>query len=178
MKNTWKNKKRAITFAELMISLVVISVIAALLYPMIAQFTPNVNKPLFKAAYSTLSTVLAEITNTTADGKLPDTLCQSFCKKANTIEDSTDCTDLCNDNDNVLTTTNGMRWKFNKNDNYSSPEYSASSETFQNVFQIIVDVNASREKIEKTALEAVKSYVENGYKKIIYIPNKIFNIVV
>ncbi len=44
--------------------------------------------------------------------------------------------------------------------------------------KIMVDVNASREEIEKTALEAVKSYVENGYKKIIYIPNKIFNIVV
>lgn len=44
--------------------------------------------------------------------------------------------------------------------------------------KIMVDVNASREDIEKTALEAVKSYVENGYKKIIYIPNKIFNIVV
>ena len=44
--------------------------------------------------------------------------------------------------------------------------------------KIVVDVNASREEIEKTAIEAVKSYVENGYKKIIYIPNKIFNIVV
>ncbi|MBQ7797759.1 MAG: leucine--tRNA ligase [Clostridia bacterium] len=44
--------------------------------------------------------------------------------------------------------------------------------------KIMVDVNASREEIEKIALDAVKSYVENGYKKIIYIPNKIFNIVV
>jgi len=44
--------------------------------------------------------------------------------------------------------------------------------------KINVDVSAGREEIEKTALESVKSYVENGYKKIIYIPNKIFNIVV
>ena len=33
------------------------------------------------------------------------------------------------------------------------------------------------EQIEAAALEAVKRYVENGYKKIIYIPNKIFVII-
>lgn len=45
--------------------------------------------------------------------------------------------------------------------------------------KITVDVNCSREEIEKTAIAAVKSYLNNGeYKKIIYIPNKIFNIVV
>lgn len=45
--------------------------------------------------------------------------------------------------------------------------------------KITVDVNCTREEIEKTALDAVKSYLNNGeYKKIIYIPNKIFNIVV
>ena len=45
--------------------------------------------------------------------------------------------------------------------------------------KIMVNVNASREEIEKTALEAVSSYLNNGeYKKIIYVPNKIFNIVV
>jgi len=32
--------------------------------------------------------------------------------------------------------------------------------------------------IKSKALEEVKSYVENGYKKIIYIPGRIFNIVV
>lgn len=45
--------------------------------------------------------------------------------------------------------------------------------------KIMVDVNANRDEIEKKALEAVKSYLNNGeYKKIIYVPNKIFNIVV
>ena len=45
--------------------------------------------------------------------------------------------------------------------------------------KIMVNVSASREEIEKTALEAVKTYLNNGeYKKIIYVPNKIFNIVV
>ena len=44
--------------------------------------------------------------------------------------------------------------------------------------KITVSATAGKEEIEKTALQAVKAYVENGYKKIIYIPNKIFNIVV
>ena len=68
--NIWKKKKTGITFAELMISLVVISVVAAILYPTIAQFTPNANKPLFKAAYNTLSVILAEITNTSIQGQI------------------------------------------------------------------------------------------------------------
>lgn len=45
--------------------------------------------------------------------------------------------------------------------------------------RIMVNVNASKEEIEQQALNAVKDYLNNGeYKKIIYVPNKIFNIVV
>jgi len=45
--------------------------------------------------------------------------------------------------------------------------------------KITVSATASKEEIEKTALNAVSQYLNNGeYKKIIYIPNKIFNIVV
>ena len=45
--------------------------------------------------------------------------------------------------------------------------------------KITVGATASKEEIEATALNAVSSYLNNGeYKKIIYIPNKIFNIVV
>lgn len=44
--------------------------------------------------------------------------------------------------------------------------------------KITVDATASEEEIKSKALEEVKAYVENGYKKIIYIPNRIFNIVV
>jgi len=44
--------------------------------------------------------------------------------------------------------------------------------------KITVNKSASEEEIKQTALEEVKSYVENGYKKIIYIPGRIFNIVV
>ena len=41
----------------------------------------------------------------------------------------------------------------------------------------ITDV-ATEEEIKGKAVEEVKSYLANGYKKIIYIPNRIFNIVV
>ncbi len=45
--------------------------------------------------------------------------------------------------------------------------------------RIMVNVNAGKEEIEQQALSAVKDYLNNGeYKKIIYVPNKIFNIVV
>ena len=63
-------KYSAHTFAELMISLVVVSIIAALLYPMLAKFTPNSNKPLFQAAYRTLSVIISEIVHDNIDGEL------------------------------------------------------------------------------------------------------------
>ena len=45
--------------------------------------------------------------------------------------------------------------------------------------KITVSATANKEEIEATALNAVSQYLNNGtYKKIIYIPNKIFNIVV
>jgi len=44
--------------------------------------------------------------------------------------------------------------------------------------RINVSVDAKEDAIKSKALEEVKSYVENGYKKIIYIPGRIFNIVV
>jgi len=44
--------------------------------------------------------------------------------------------------------------------------------------KITVSKTASEEEIKQTALAEVASYVEAGYKKIIYIPGRIFNIVV
>lgn len=44
--------------------------------------------------------------------------------------------------------------------------------------KITISVNATKEDIEPLALEKVAKYLDNGaYKKIIYVPNKIFNIV-
>ena len=44
--------------------------------------------------------------------------------------------------------------------------------------KIKVNRNASEDEVKETALAEVKDYVANGVKKIIYIPGKIFNIVV
>ncbi len=44
--------------------------------------------------------------------------------------------------------------------------------------KIVMKKSASEEEIKKSALEEVKNYVINGYKKIIYVPGRIFNIVV
>lgn len=44
--------------------------------------------------------------------------------------------------------------------------------------KIVVEKSASEDRIKEKALEAVKGFVANGYKKIVYIPNRIFNIVV
>ncbi len=44
--------------------------------------------------------------------------------------------------------------------------------------KITVDKSADEDLIKSKALEEVASYVANGYKKIVYIPNRIFNIVV
>lgn len=176
----WKKKKTGITFAELMISLVVISVVAAILYPTIAQFTPNANKPLFKAAYNTLSVILAEITNTSAQGQIDTStsndnatdedgnnivdengdaviisynrFCMNFCEIANVVQEgdaASDCQTYCADN--ILTTSNGMRWRFYDYGNYSSPSYDITTQgviAVSNVFQLVVDVNASNNDLE------------------------------
>ena len=44
--------------------------------------------------------------------------------------------------------------------------------------KISVNKDASEDEIKSKALDEVKQYVENGYKKIVYIPGRIFNIVV
>ena len=44
--------------------------------------------------------------------------------------------------------------------------------------KICVNKSASEDEIKEKALKEVAQYVESGYKKIIYIPGRIFNIVV
>ena len=176
-----------------MISLVVISVIAAVLYPTIAQFTPNSNKPLFKAAYSTLSSVLFEITNSIPSGKLVNysiaddgtvtatdqDLCEEFCGVANVLpekksDDSfiTDCAGLCTDN--IITTSNGMRWKFGDTSKiffgtYNDPKTPAV--THDNVYRIIVDVNAANNDLSPTVEIADINLSTNAsdYKGVFYL---------
>ena len=44
--------------------------------------------------------------------------------------------------------------------------------------KILVGRTASEEEIKQKAVEEVRNYIPDGYKKIIYIPNRIFNIVI
>lgn len=44
--------------------------------------------------------------------------------------------------------------------------------------KVVVNKNATDEEIQSVALKAVESYVSNGYKKIVYVKNRIFNIIV
>ena len=44
--------------------------------------------------------------------------------------------------------------------------------------KVVVNKNATDEEIQNVALKAVESYVSNGYKKIVYVKNRIFNIIV
>jgi len=159
-----KGVNSGFTFAELMISLVVISILAAVLYPNLMHFLPNSNKPLFKAAYKTLGNALAEITTAKKDGKLQtgtvsgisssQQLCIDFCNKANIVPEnnSSACTaaDICNDS--KLTTTNGMRWGFeNFNaDGYPTLEYHDPAVDNKPSFRITVDVNPSNSSLNST----------------------------
>jgi len=153
-------KYSAHTFAELMISLVVVSIIAALLYPMLAKFTPNSNKPLFQAAYRTLSVIISEIVHANIDGELrknsdgtqftAQELCQEFCERANVVAENnvTTCSTICDD-DQIITTTNGMRWHFNTNNND---------------YRISVDVNPSNNDLTSANSDSanINAFDNNG----------------
>ena len=99
--------KKGFTFAELMISLVIISVISAILYPTIADLAPNENAALFRSAYRSMSIALSEVMNDTSDGVVPhnetNALCLRLAEKLNVR------TNNCNTSATFIT-SNGMRW--------------------------------------------------------------------
>ncbi|MCQ2958434.1 MAG: prepilin-type N-terminal cleavage/methylation domain-containing protein [Candidatus Gastranaerophilales bacterium] len=166
--------KQAFTFAELMISLVVISILAAVLYPNLMHFNPNSNKPLFKAAYKTLSNALAEITVDKTNGQLVTTgantgqrLCIDFCNKANVIDEvaGNTCTQNCADN--ILTTTNGMRWLFENHINYPILEYHVAPIPQKSAFRITVDVNSSNNTLSSSmhcGISTANNFSANGHE--------------
>jgi len=118
--------KKGFTFAELMISLVVIAVITAILYPTISELAPNNNKHLFKSAYKTVELVVSELANSqTGVPASPEAMCIAFKQKLNFVPrtealSSSDIDTDTNDKKCVGTsaggyhfqTSNGMRWLF------------------------------------------------------------------
>ena len=179
--------KKGFTFAELMISLVVIAVISAILYPTIAQFTPNANKPLFKSAYKTLTSILYEIINSEPSGLIPQgnlsyeetdedgnittkncsNLCFAFCEKANVMQhenNNNSCEKLCQNN--TLTTTNGMRWKFDDYKEYTI--YTSSGTSKINAYRIYVDVNASNNDLVPQHIPLDTDPWDNNYNGVFF----------
>lgn len=126
------NRKKGFTFAELMVSLVIISVITALLYPTISDLAPNNNKQLFKSAYKTVELTIQDIVATNEDTSSPKKLCEAFKKRLNTVAISTGgsysegCAAAGNQ---LLQTSNGMRWYF--------------ASFASDIHTIYIDVNAS-----------------------------------
>ena len=131
-----KKGKEAFTFAELMVSLVIIAIITALLYPTIAEISPNNNKQLFKSAYKTVELIVEDIITASPSGEIPTTgtatqnLCNEFKNRLNSVKfDHGGTQDGCGSTPYLLQTSNGMRWYFQ---NYTDPD-----------FTIYVDVNAA-----------------------------------
>lgn len=146
--------KKGFTFAELMISLVIISVISAILYPTIADLAPNENAALFKSAYRSMSMALAEVMNDTSDGVVPhgstDALCTEMARKLNVKENK------CSIN-NTFTTSNGMRWYVGNTMGAGGPNDSPVAPI------IIIDVAASNNTVasEGTLSTTVKDAADN-----------------
>ena len=126
--------KRAFTFAELMISLVIIGVITLIMYPTVSDLTPNNNKYLFKETYQTITMIVSDYINTTGREIVPvnaaEPLCQIFCERLN-IRTANGNNNLCPNCTN-FTTSNGMRWAFTVNDNTG---------------YVLVDVNVSNNRL-------------------------------
>ena len=137
------------TYAELMVSLVIIAVITVVLYPTISDLSPNNNKFLFKSTYKTMGAIISEITSTSTIPTGADAernLCREFAKRLNV---KTQLLDPCNQAGVParFQTTNGVRWFFE----YSGANLCASNpvECHQRIW---VDVNASNNNVANIIL--------------------------
>ncbi len=106
--------KSAFTFAELMISLVIIAVITALLYPTIREISPNNNKQLYRSAYKTVELTVEDIISAQEDISSSLNLCNAFKDRLNAVGNNN-----CDAAGAAITlnTSNGMRWWFQNYDN-------------------------------------------------------------
>lgn len=144
-----KNKKPAFTLGEVLMTLAIIGVIAALLIPMIKQIQPDKQKVLFKKAYTNVERVVTELVNDEylypeADGKqgLDNTtsvtvndrsyggankFCELFAMKLNTLENDVNC--------------GGTNVSFITNDSIA---YYMPSSTFATEATITIDTNGDK----------------------------------
>lgn len=159
-KKTINNNKRAFTLAEVLVSLALLGVLAAILIPVISRAKPNPNKVMFKKAYSTLENVVAKMIND--DTIYPDTtygfsietdpteragsynkFCYYLAENLNTIG-ATACplsTVSTTPSAPFAITGDGILWYIYPNTSALRFMESASANTF--TVKIIVDVNGT-----------------------------------
>lgn len=105
--------KKGFSMGEMLIAMIIIGVIAAMSIPAITNTKSKSLKPLFKAAYSNIETIVGELINDVSkypSGEFPDgTLCANFFEKINTVG-GYDCSGSTIPNDPNARTTNAMRW--------------------------------------------------------------------
>ena len=156
-------KKNAFTLSEVLITLTILGVVAAVLIPTIMNIGPNKNKAMFKKAYNTLEKVVSELINdeglypedTTLVGFFNTTaatiegssysggikFCNLISKKLNIIGASTNCNAAqtltsgdTNKGTGSFTTNDGITW-------YFSP--TAFSSTATTTAVVTVDINGT-----------------------------------
>jgi len=109
--------KKAFTLTEMLITLTIISIVAAIIIPVLFDTLPNKTAYLYKTAFKIVENTVGELMNSstmyptsTFENATDDTyFCRNFTSKINTLEDES-----CTINGNVtvpnFTTTNGIKW--------------------------------------------------------------------
>lgn len=160
--------KNGFTLAEVMITLGVIGIMAALMIPAITNTAPSQNKVLFRKAYSTMEKVVSALSNdstnypttnqTTADGTFKifnnttattngstDKFCYFFADMLNTVGNTACPSSGVAGPTKFATTSDGIVWSMY----ISGTEFDVNPTAYNT--KIIIDVNPSAKSTNCTA---------------------------
>ena len=159
--------KKGLSLGEMMVTLIIIGVISALTIPMITQTINNQDKPLFKAAFNNVNSIVNELINDISiypNGEFSNnTFCDNFVDKVNTIG-SIDCTgpSVIPGTPNAIT-TNGMKW-YNLEDDFVSTTCPAG--VSGSCIKVSVDINGDKSPNSTTASDKdiLDIYISNTGK--------------
>src|SRR5574344_1252102 len=157
---TMRNYKNSngFTLAELMITLTIIGVIAALILPSLLDAVPEQTIVMFKKAHSVLEQTFQTLTNNSelfTDGNLSaatnksgKSLCFLFANEVNTVG-TVSCSSNATSTTPSFTTTDGVVWYFTQNynapiDTSVSTPYDTDTGAGTNFTHIVVDVNGDK----------------------------------
>ncbi|OGI00562.1 MAG: hypothetical protein A2Y25_07650 [Candidatus Melainabacteria bacterium GWF2_37_15] len=119
-----KKGKKGFSMGEMLVTMMVIGLIAALTIPSITQTKSNALKTLYKSAYTNMETIVNELINDVSlypSGQFGNnTFCANFFSKVNTVGyTAANCANTFNaviPGTPNATTTNAMRWYNMDND--------------------------------------------------------------